>query len=67
MTEWMHSLILEAKYDEATKCLEDALLVSREREYYGLARLVNAALDDLQLIGRLTGINGQKRIEGGVS
>lgn len=26
-----------------------------------------AALDDLQLIGRLTGINGQKRIEGGAS
>ena len=67
MNNWITSFALESRFDDAKKCLEDALLVAREREYRGLALLVNAALDDLLLIGRLTGINGQQRIEGGAS
>lgn len=65
MPEWQHQLTLEMKFDEARKCLEDALLVAREREFSGVAHLVDCALHDLLLIGQLTGINGQKRIEGG--
>lgn len=67
MNDWTTSFALESRYDDAKKCLEDALLVAREREYQGLAHLVDAALADLLLIGRLTGINGQQRIEGGAS
>lgn len=67
MDDWTTSFVLESRYDDAKKCLEDALLVARERGYQGQAHLVDAALADLLLIGRLTGINGQKRIEGGAS
>lgn len=56
---------LELRYDDARKCLEDALLVAREREFCGVAHLIDIALSSLLLIGKLTGINGQKRIEGG--
>lgn len=62
MPEWQHQFILEKNFDEARKCLEDALLVAREREFSGVAHLVDCALHDLLRIGQFTGINGQKRI-----
>ena len=65
MHEWQYQFCLEIKFDEARKCLDDALLVAREREYSGVAHLVDRALQNLLLIGQLTDINGQKRIEGG--
>lgn len=65
MDDWTTSFVLESRFDDAKKCLEDALLVAREREYQGLAHLLDAALADLLLIGRMTGMNGQKRNEGG--
>ena len=64
MPEWEHQFILELKFQVARKCLADALLVAREREYEGIALLVGSALSDLDLIGKLAGINGQKRIKG---
>ena len=59
----MTRFALERDYETAEKCLEDALLVAREREYHGVAYLIGAALGKLVSIGQLTGINRK----GGVS
>lgn len=54
---------MEIHYQEAEKCLADALLVATEREYRGVAVLVREALDELKIIGRVCGINGQRLLE----
>ena len=53
---------IENSFDEARSCLMDALLVAREREYYGVANLVCCALDRLETIGKLTGIHKSRLI-----
>ena len=61
---------IENSFDEARSCLMDALLVAREREYYGVANLVGCALDRLETIGKLTGerisVTGASRTDAGV-
>ena len=53
----------ERNYDTANKCLDDALFISNEREYAGVATLVYRALQSLKVIGRICAINGQRRLE----
>lgn len=65
MSDWVHTFMVELKFKDAMSCLADAKLVAIEREYMGVARLLDSAIADLDLIGKLTGINGQKRIDGG--
>lgn len=65
MTE-LEKVVAEDKFAEAMSCLLDALLVSREREFFGVAHLVDSAISALKHVGRLAEINGQKRIEGDV-
>ena len=52
-------------FDETMAYIADARLIAGEREFHGVYALLNKAIANLDLIGKLTGINGQKRIEGG--
>ena len=53
----------ERAYETAESCLMDAMFISGEREYHGVFILVRSALQELRVIGRITQINGQKRLE----
>jgi len=59
-------LTIERSYECARQCLLDACFVANEREYYGIVALVEAAIDDLDIIGRLAGIVPQPQICGPV-
>lgn len=61
--DWPYQFTLEQNYEDAKSCLADAKLVAVEREYHGVARLVDHALGCLETIGRLSGINGQRLID----
>lgn len=52
-----------SRFDECMKLLQDARLLTVEREYWGLQLIVNELLNQLGVIGKLTGLNGQERIE----
>ena len=59
----MEQFAAEHNYDTAHKCLDDALFISNEREYAGVATLVYRALKSLETVGRICAINGQRRLE----
>lgn len=61
--DWPYQFTLENNFQDAESCLDDARFVAVEREYYGVARLVDHALACLRAIGRITGLDGTKRIE----
>ena len=63
LRNWNEQFTLEMAYQRAESCLKDAMFVSGEREYHGVYCLVTSALRELQAIGRITQINGQKRLE----
>ena len=58
---WTESFAARTAYERAVGCLEDALLVARERERHGLAALVNDALGNVQCIGRIYNIANKDR------
>lgn len=61
--DWPGQFAAEYSYDQAAKCLDDALLVATEREYHGLASLVRTAMQYLKSIGAICDINGQRKLE----
>lgn len=63
LRNWNEQFTLEMAYSRAESCLKDAMFVSGEREYHGVFVLVRSALQELQTIGRIANINGQKRLE----
>lgn len=52
-----------SRFDECMKLLQDARLLTQEREYWSLQLIVIELLNQLGVIGKLTGLNGQERIE----
>ena len=54
--------LLEKLYQKAMSWLDDANLISQEREYHGINVLVAKAADTIRVIGALCGINGLSRI-----
>ena len=63
LRSWNEQFTLEMAYSRAESCLKDAIFVSGEREYHGIFALVDSALRNLKVIGRIANINGQKRLE----
>lgn len=52
-----------SRFDECMNLLQDARLLTQEREYWSLQLIVIELLNQLDVIGKLTGLNGQERIE----
>ena len=61
--DWNEQFACERAYETAESCLRDAMFISGEREYHGVFFLVRSAVQELQVSGRITQINGQKRLE----
>ena len=61
--DWHEHSCAETNYAVALSCLRDAELIAIERDNHSLVVLLREALGDLQIIGRIFDINGQKRLE----
>lgn len=50
-------------YQRIVKLLDDALLITLERDYPALQLIVNDIRGHIEKVGKLSGLNGQKRLE----
>lgn len=61
--DWDEHHFAKTNYAVALSCLRDAEFIAIERDNHSLVVLLREALGDLQIIGRIFDINGQKRLE----
>ena len=60
---WIEMFVCKESYKRIRMLLDDAWLITIEREYPALQLIVDDIRRNFDKIGRLTGLNGQKRLE----
>lgn len=60
---WIEMFSCKESYQRIVKLLDDAWLITLEREYPALQLIVNDIRGHVEKIGKLSGLNGQKRLE----